>query len=289
LATTYRPPYHQGKAIPDPTLLDHLASFPYSLDNEALLEEEYCDQFYHWIRSSTLCVFEGLENFTNRCYTQGTTECFDKWYIRHASRRHRIWRGEYAYHSIMFQSGLSWAWLDDEPIQKGDAVILSLPFADSGSAYKLMDTLTACEQLEVPVLLDFCWFGTCEGIGINLNLECIQEVTFSLSKCFPLSRFRCGIRLAKREYAADGLQELKRAQYLNYHSQRLAMWFMRDYSPDWIVHQYRATSRQLCDSLGVQPSASVCLATGGADWKHLNRGGPHNRLCLSGELVARSY
>ena len=283
--TTTRPRFQQGKCIPDPVVqrfLENLQIYPDASNH--LLQDEFCDTYWRWIQASP-STLRGVEDFTCRAYSQGTTEAFDKFYIRHAHRRFRIWKGEYAYHKIMFKSGLRWAWLDDDEIRPFDAVIVSVPFADSGDVYRYAETVEQCEKLGVPVLVDLCWFGTVLSIDINLQYECIREITFSLSKTFPISRHRIGMRLSRETYEEDGLLAYRRDNYLNYYSQRVGIEVMRYFSASYIPNRYQKAQERLCKEIQATPSLSVCLATGGDNWSHLNRGGPHNRLCLSGELV----
>ena len=92
------------------------------------------------------------------------------------------------------------------------------------------------------------------------------------------------MRYSKRYENYDGLFAYRRDQYLNYHSQTVGIALMLAFSSDYIVDTYKTAQLDLCHELGVKPSNSVCLATGDDTWVHLNRGGPHNRLCLSEEL-----
>ena len=283
-----RPKYKQGKSIDDPTVLGLLSlKLSPSIANE-LKDDEFCNIYHKWISSNTSNKIVGLDNFLYKAYSQGTTESFDKFYVRHAKRRFRIWQGEYAYHRIMLNSGLDWCWLDDEPVKPNDVVIISIPFADSGNDYRYTETLEQCEALEVPVLVDLCWFGTCYDLTFNLKYSCIQEVVFSLSKTFPVSRLRIGMRYSKRYENYDGLFAYRRDHYLNYHSQTVGMALMLAFSSDYIVDTYKTAQLNLCYELGVKPSNSVCLATGDDSWSHLNRGGTHNRLCLSDDLCNAS-
>ena len=63
-----------------------------------------------------------------------------------------------------------------------------------------------CNQLKVPVLIDCAYFGTCKGISFDFNQACIQVITFSLSKIFPVVYARIGMRLT-RNYDDDTFAE----------------------------------------------------------------------------------
>jgi len=283
---TKRPRFQQGKFVPDPTLLSFNPNIDLSLVNDDSVSDKYLDTYRSWILSTKNNSLSGLSYFPFAAFSQGTTEAFDKFYVRHSKRVFRVFRGEYAYHKIMFKSGLDWSFIEDSPLSKNDALIISIPFANTGNSYKYQEILKQATELDIPVLVDCCWFGTCGELDIDLTYPCIREVTFSLSKTFPVSRFRVGIRFSKEDYEADGLFSHNKNKYINFFSQHLGIQYMLNFSPDYLFDTYRAKQLALCSKLAVNPSNVVSLATTRDEqWKHLCRGGEYFRLCLSDELV----
>lgn len=271
-----REPFSQGKCIPDSkTLLVELA---YNVDIDC--SNEYVDAYRTWITNTQENKVFGLENFTDAVFSQGTTESFDKFYVRHKDRCLRIFRGEYSYHQYMTDV-LS---LNDVGLTKNDCVIVSFPFADSGTEYQYHSLMQECTRKNIPVLVDCCWFGTCGEMTFDFTYPCIEDVVFSMSKTFPISRLRIGIRFS-RGYT-DGLHAYARDSYLNFNSMKVGIEYMNKFTSDYMFTKYRVKQLQLCKQLSVLPSPVVNLATGvGKQWDHLNRGGPYNRLCLSDELI----
>ena len=279
-----RPKYHQGKCVPDKEISNLLETTKLSLKLcDVDISAEFLSTYADWIKSTKKNKIIELDRFEHINYAQGTTESFDKFYIKHHDKRFRIWKGEYAYHKIMFEAGnMNWSFLDDEDLQTGDAVIISIPFADSGNVYKYAETLEAAEKLNIPVLVDCAWFGTCSDITFDLSYECIDQVVFSMSKVFPTTRHRIGIRFSNQK---DGLDELNRVNFINNFSQHAGLMLLKKYSPDHIVEKYLSKQIDICKELKVKPSQCVNLALGGDEWLPLNRGGIFNRLCLSDELI----
>ena len=287
MVNTQRPRFQQGKFIPDPTLLSFMPNIDLSLVNDDSIGDQYLSTYRNWILSTKNNYIFGLSLFPYAAFSQGTTEAFDKFYVRHSKRVFRVFRGEYAYHKIMFKSGLDWAFIEDSPLTKHDAVIISIPFANSGNAHKYDEILREATSLDIPVLVDCCWFGTCGELDIDLTYPCIREVTFCLSKTFPVSRFRIGIRFSKEKYEEDGLFVYKKDKYINYFSQHLGIRYMSNFSSDYLFEKYREKQLALCSELGITPSNVVSLATSSDQkWSYLKRGDHVNfRLCLSDELV----
>ena len=98
------------------------------LNNDSIIDE-FVHEYDSWINSGTLNTFTGLEDYKFKCYSNGTTEAFDKFYMRNAKRRFRCFKGEYMYHKLAWRNNFDWQWLEDSALDKNDAVVISLPFA----------------------------------------------------------------------------------------------------------------------------------------------------------------
>lgn len=242
------------------------------------VHEQYCDKYRTWIESTQLNTIKGLDGYPCVDFSMGTTESFDKFYARHRTRQIKIYEGEYSYHSYATDVKR----VEQHPIGPNDAVIISLPFASSGNSHQYRETMQRCTELDIPVLVDCCWFGTCSGLEFDFDYPCIEDVVFSLSKTFPVSRLRIGIRFSRLYY--DGMSAYTDAVYTNSFAQNIGIQYLGNFSPDYIYEQYQYAQKQVCFALGVEPSAVVSLGLGGAEWAHLARG-PYNRLCIVDELV----
>jgi len=234
--------------------------------------------------------FDNTDLLTEACFTQGTTESFAQFYIRYRNKRLRIARGEYFYHQMM--KGLryegNFAWLEDEPIQAGDVVLISLPFADSGTYYVGIDSiLDQCDYLGVPVMLDLAYLNLTVGKYLNYKIDfsgpCIEYVVSSLSKVFPVENMRIGIRLQKIK-AEDQLYVINEENYnyINLMSAYVGTAMMEEFSADWVVNKYRSKQLEMCDKLGLGLSPCVPFGIDYADrYPEYNRGRDSNRLCFS--------
>ncbi len=242
----------------------------------------FCKKYLQWIRSTKLNSIKGLEKFPFLAYSNGTTEAFDKFYIKNNKRRFRCFRGEYVYHQVTWRNNWpDWKFIEDDFLKENDAVIISLPFSDTGNEHPIMKTvLEQCSQLKIPVLVDCAYFGVCSNIDFNFDYECITDITFSLSKAFPLAYARVGMRLTRLD-DDDGLMMLQKIGYTNRVSAALGTKIIEKYSPDYIVNKYLEKQISLCNELGIVPSNTV---TFGLDYNNkypeYNRGTATNRLGL---------
>ena len=269
-------PFGGSFAVMDPTILNSLPDL-LQVDSES-----FCKKYIEWINSGTLNTITGLENFPYAVYSNGTTEAFDKFYMKNNKRRFRCFRGEYVYHQIAWRTSWpDWKFLEEEPLQQNDAVVISLPFSDTGNEHlQMQNVLQTCTDLKIPVLIDCVYFGVCSNINFDFNHECITDITFSLSKAFPLAYARVGMRLTKVD-DDDTLLMLHKIEYTNRIGASLGIELMKNYSPDYIVNKYKQTQLHLCDTLGINPSNTVLFGIDTLNtYPEYNRGGNTNRLGL---------
>ena len=278
--------YNRGRPIPDQKLENEKNLFIEKAigHDQTDIHLEYCNEFRNWINSTKLNTIKGLDLFPISEFSMGTTESFDKFYIRHKSRKLKVLKGEYSYHSY----ATSIKFIEDSPLTDQDCVIISLPFADSGTEWKYHETMQKCSELKIPVLVDCCWFGTCAGLNLDLTYPCIEDVVFALSKTFPVNKLRIGCRFSKGK--KDGLSIYSEHGYLNFFTMNIGLQFLKKYEADFMWTQYNDIQMLFCETHKVSPSAVVCLALGKEEkWNYLNRGGPFNRLCISDELAKYKY
>ena len=126
-------------AIRDPAFENALDSYV-ACNNHTFygkyITDEFCEQYLDWIKSTSLSRFEGLEDFKHSVFSAGTTEAFDKFYMRNHTRRFRCFKGEYMYHQLAWRNSWpDWKYLEDDLLHSNDAVVISFPFADTGNKH----------------------------------------------------------------------------------------------------------------------------------------------------------
>jgi hypothetical protein len=258
-----------------------------SIEDECLwnsdIKQKFLNLYRHWIQTSTLNTISGLEYFPVAGFSAGTTEAFDKFYLKNLHRRIRYFRGEYMYHQVAGRQYFKEAkFVEDDILTSNDVLIVSLPFSDTGNTHPDMEeTLKKCSQLGIPVLLDCAYFGICSGIDFNFNHDCITDITFSLSKVFPVPHLRIGMRLTRYD-DDDALLVMNKTDYVNRLSCSVGVKLLENFSPDTIYHRYHTAQVELCNKLNVIPSKCVIFGIDEFNaYPQYNRGRGTNRLCLS--------
>tara|TARA_Y100001937_G_C7102400_1_gene323172 strand:+ start:369 stop:1247 length:879 start_codon:yes stop_codon:yes gene_type:complete len=254
--------------------------------NDVDIINNFLLEFNLWIKSSTMNSLVGLDNFKYSCYSLGTSEAFDKFYMKNAKRRFRCFKGEYMYHKLSWRDKFDWDWLEEKPLQNMDAVVISLPFADTGDKHdKYNQLMNQCCELNVPVLVDCAYFGICRDIEFNLDYDCITDITFSLSKTFPVAYARIGMRCTRMDND-DSMFVYQKTNYNNKIGAALGLKYFERFTPDYITEKYIDKQLNFCNTVGVNPSKTVLF---GIDYKHkfdqYNRGGNTNRLSFHKQYV----
>lgn len=251
--------------------------------NDTDIHNKFTKRYYDWILETKNNAISGLEHFKSVVFTNGSTEAFDKFYLKNKIRRLRVFKGEYMYHTAIGRSYFdSIVTIDDQDLDHNDVVVISLPFADTGNEHPDMDAvLTRCNELDIPVLIDCCYYGSCSEIDFNFNYKCITDITFSLAKIFPVGFLRIGMRLTRHDND-DPLFVYNKNNYVNRLSAAVGLELLNRYGPDYNYNTYRETQEKFCKELNVELSKCVFFATT-VDPKFLpyNRGTETNRLCFS--------
>lgn len=276
-------PFGSSSNISDPETMSCLENYrPNLLEifNQRDLADQFCDRYKKWMCSTKLNSYVGLDQFRHSAFSNATSESFDKFYMRNNKRRFRCFRAEYIYHQIAWRNGWpNWKYIEEEEeIKSNDAIVISFPFSDTGNKHHLQNqVLEKCCELGVPVLLDLVYSHMASGLEFDLTYPCITDVTFSLSKVFPLSFARVGMRMTRTD-DDDTLFVYQKINYNNRLGAALGLHFIENFPVDFLVTKYKSVQEEFCKQLGVEPSHTVFFATGGDDYSEYSRGGPTNRL-----------
>lgn len=258
-------------AIADTDTLQFLNSLDLKLQyNNYSILQEFTSTCYKWLNSGSIKII-GLENY-DVDYSNGTTQSFDSFYFRHHNRRFRCLVGEYFYHLKSWICGnINWQWItSDQPLQRGDALVLSIPFCDTGNMFDYHELLEQCNQLNIPVLLDCCYISLTQNTTIDCNYNCIDTISYSLSKTFPVAHYRIGIRFTKPQIF-DGQKLHHSINYNNILGAAIGNEFIKKFTVDYIHKKYYDKQKIACEFFNLEPSDSILFATGDESWSHYSR------------------
>tara|TARA_B100000214_G_scaffold2487_1_gene1914 strand:- start:971 stop:1828 length:858 start_codon:yes stop_codon:yes gene_type:complete len=276
-------PNHRNKIyggawpVPDPDILEYLMTTSINSTHN-----EFVNDYFQWFANPH--NINGIEKFNSLSYCNGTTEAFDKFYHKHMHRKLRFLRGEYFYHQIMAKRFFKESSFIDEPndISNDDVVVMSVPFSDTGNVPEHYDDImTQCEKNNVPVLLDMAYISLAVKLDINVDYQCIDTITTSLSKVFPVAHWRIGMRMQK-ENIDDTLDAYEMNSYLNTHAVNVGHQLIKQYPADYSFNKYRQQQLSFCNMLDIKPSNSFIFGIDQFNkYPEYNRGGPTNRFCFA--------
>ena len=179
--------------------------------------EAFIKDYHEWFQEDI--DLPGIESFGNLDFVAGTTETFHMFYYKHMDKRLRLFKDEYFYHHMMrknyFKDYLD---LDSNTLAKGDVVVMSCPFSGTGGIPNdFYNILKICEELNIPVMLDLAYINISNIRELNVDYKCIETITTSLSKVFPVETLRIGIRL-ERNLFDDPIHAYNQNNYVNLQS-----------------------------------------------------------------------
>ena len=270
-------PYGGAWSIHDSEAMDHVNELTYQEGDRKTFINDYRDWMSHGKD------FVGLSKYEHIDFCAGTTEAFGQFYYQHMDKRLRLYKGEYFYHWLMARNYFKQSEAIGEiPLAKDDVVVISCPFSGTGNIPKTFyEVLEQCESLKIPVMLDLAYINITDIQTLNLDYDCIEVLTTSLSKVFPVETNRIGRRLRRNNYD-DSLCAYNQNNYVNLYSVNIGHNLIKKFDNKWLTNKYRSRQKDLCWELGIKVSDSVIfgLAKKG-NYDEYDRGGEYNRLCFS--------
>ncbi len=280
-----------GRPIPDSEIYEFIQKSVKDSSNylyERELHPLFLEKFKIWIQNSTNNTIIGLDEFKELTYVHGTSQSFDNFYFAHNGKRLVTLKGDFLYHELSVKRKILHHHYEKNLLESGDFMIISVPFSDSGNEpNNLEEILNECEEKNIPVWIDAAYMVMAGDITLDLRYECIQGISFSLTKGFyGCERLRIGVRM-KRVYEDDGIDVANSMSMVSAVGCYVGYEIMNKYSADYIYNTYRKRQELLCEELDLVPSKSVIFGLGDKfDKKHdmYNRGTDYRRICLSNEL-----
>lgn len=233
---------------------------------------QFVEMAHSWVLEHGSNYIQGLEGF-KKDFSAGTTQSFDSFYLRHRGRRMRCLQGEYFYHiKTWLAAGIPWSFISDsDPLTANDALIISVPFCDTGNNRgDISDLLGLCDRLGIPVLIDCCYWPISSEIYLDVAHDCVDTVAFSLSKAFPVAHLRIGWRYTRRD-VQDGQSLLDNINYNNTLSAFVGSEIVKYFSCDFVPNIYREKQKQVCDFFNLEPSQSILFGIGDKQWNQYSR------------------
>ena len=258
--------FSSGNVIKDKELIDFASTVninKYLRDPHIVKNfEQY---FPYWLKTCPRFRFQGIDDFKYACFSQGSQEYFLNFYLKYRDRRFRVFKGEYWWHMECWKNlGINWAYIDEADLDINDVVIMSCPFARIGDVHpQHKELIEKCEILGIPVLLDFIYLpnSTFDSIEIDLRSSCIESISFSFSKTFPIANARVALRMTRRK-VHDPMQISNDENVANRLATGIGFEFMRKYDVDYMVQKYHAEQIHWCKVLGLKPTKVVHFAEG---------------------------
>ena len=141
-----------------------------------------------------------------------------------------------------------------DDINEEDCVVITLPLHGNFTVPSWSEQLLQeCSNKGVPVFIDCCWAWLQHEFRLNLNYPCVDTVTCTLGKMFPIEGFRNGFKFVKKK----NVQKFDTLYSTNRIGNQLLIDLMDKFPADHMVKKYAPIQEFWCDRLGLQPTPSV--------------------------------
>lgn len=247
------------------------------------VQDKFLELYPQWIQSSKLNTVKGLETLPNRHVSLGTTQAMDDFimYTLKTKRRLRVLKGEYGYGREVSDCDNICQTVDDFPLQRNDALLISAPFSATGDIHPRWEELiNTCNKLDIPVFVDCAFYGTCLNITLDFNHPCIDTVSFSPTKGLNCGNMRTGMIFTKRKGRDCALEILSEWHHGIHIHTYIAYMLMQNFSPDTIPNTYRDIQLKACEHYQLTPTNTIHLGLGDSRWEYFSRENVSNRVCL---------
>ncbi len=221
------------------------------------LKEDFFLKYLKWLQDCSTSPVIGLEKFPQIYYVNGVTQSYDIFFWEHQGKRFRTVKGDYPYVKLAVNN---WVYLEDDELQKNDALVLTCPFYENGDIPRNFEQiLDQCLELRIPVMIDAAYFGTCYDTSFDYSHPAIEMVSFSLSKCLSLFAYRVGILFCKKSFSH--LEELqKQTKYFNQAGAYIGARLMDKFPADFMPLNYKKFHQDVCQDLDLLPTKCIMLA-----------------------------
>lgn len=256
--------FSSGNAIKDYEILQYIQS----VNSTAFLSDPWTvnkfeELFVPWIQQGQYTL-RNFDLFKYIGFSAGTQESFLNYYLMNYTRRFRVFKGDYWWHmEIWTKTNLAWSYIEDDDIRPGDVCICSCPFALVGDVHPQFTWLiNECNRVGAKLLVDFIYLPNSNNcVDIDLSADCIEEITFSLSKTFPVQCAKIAVRMLKKK-PSDPMQMSNDENICNRLSAGLATAIIVKYPPDYQVTKYQTEQKHWCEKLGLKPTKVVHFGLG---------------------------
>ena len=145
--------YARGRPICDKEMLDEVKALPpiHTMIHNHTMIPTFEDKFSHWIIDNMFNNIKGLESYQPDI-SQGATQSFDSFYIKHGHKKIKMFFGEYLYHIVVRQKlNMPYDFITSyDELQEGDALVISVPFCDTGNVKDAVIDSGVCDSASRP-------------------------------------------------------------------------------------------------------------------------------------------
>lgn len=245
--------YCDTRAIRDPEYVSFLNEYKlnfYETHQDYDQYEKLVETAEHWVRNHFV-----LSQHLQVLPMASTRDALVEFLQKNNDRSLRIHKEEYWNKTFLahYRANAEY-FITPDDINENDCVVITLPLHGNFSVpVWIKQMFEICSKKNVPVFVDCCWAWLQHNFSLDLNYECIETVSCTLGKMFPIEGFRNGFKFVKKR----NIKKFDTFYSTNRIGNQLLIDLMNRFPADHTVKKYKNLQKFWCDKLGMVATPSV--------------------------------
>ena len=205
----------------------------------------------NWINRSSrinLSNFDKMEHFT---YTNGIVDCLNS-FITDTESLYLPSKVYYFYRELLGDKNVTIKDLQNDPIEENSKVLLELP-APWYETKDLMQKIKEAKSKNCLIALDLTWLPISRD-NIDLDLQDVDQIFFSMNKTWPIQDFRPAFRWSKTRINDAQTFQWDHCTYPKI-SANVFMHLIQQFELDYVFDKYRPLAVEIMRHFDLEPTS----------------------------------
>ena len=216
-----------------------------------------------WINDSNRITFNNFDSLPHFTYASGIVDCLYS-FLSNASTVYLPNKVYYFHREICKNKDITIKDLFNDKLEENSNVIIELP-TPWYSTDMLIEKIKEAKSLNCKVALDLTWLPVSND-NIELDLDLVDQVFFSMNKIWPIQDFRPAFRWSKERVADTQTFQWDHCTYPKI-SANVFLKLMEIYKLDYVYNKYKPIADKIMKTFDLS-STSVLWFTKHKDIEH---------------------
>lgn len=227
------------------------------------LKESDREHLEKWINASTRINFKNFDSMAHFTYANGIVDCLYS-FISDANILYLPTKAYYFYRELLQGKNVIIKDLLEDDIEENSKVMIELP-APWYRTRELKEKIREARSKNCTIALDLTWLPISNDI-IDLDLNNVDQIFFSMNKTWPIQDFRPAFRWSKTRINDAQTFQWDHCTYPKI-SANIFLNLTRSYNLDYVYEKYKTLAESIMSQFDLRPT-SVLWFTRHNDVRH---------------------